>query len=142
MASDAQIRSAFDAADSNKDGRLSIDEVATAVKQLAAATGQSLFRLCDKDRSGTLDFDEFKSFFNLAKAAEKNKSLNNDALQALFKAYDEDGNGKLDKGEVTKALRAWGGDVSASNVDGEWAKWDSNGDGFIDFEEFKKVLAQ
>lgn len=34
--------------------------------------------------------------------------VNESALKALFKAFDEDGNGKLSKQELVKAFKAWG----------------------------------
>ncbi len=43
-------------------------------------------------------------FFNSDLQPEVNES----ALKALFKAFDEDGNGKLSKQELVKAFKAWG----------------------------------
>ncbi len=48
---------------------------------------------------------EFLSFFG---EEEHPHTFNEDALKALFQAFDTDGNGKLSKEEISNAFRAWG----------------------------------
>mmetsp|Transcript_19329 Transcript_19329/g.41070 ORF Transcript_19329/g.41070 Transcript_19329/m.41070 type:complete len:187 (+) Transcript_19329:67-627(+) len=62
------------------------------------------------------------------------------ALEKLFEAADADGNGRLDKEELKVALQklgfSWVDDQKAETVA---KKGDLDGDGLIDFEEFKKL---
>merc|ERR1719410_169767 len=62
------------------------------------------------------------------------------ALRKLFEAADEDGSGELDKEELKVALNKLGFSwVDEKKADKVATKGDKDGDGLIDFEEFKKL---
>lgn len=109
--------------------------------ELTEGEGLLLFKLCDLDKSGKVDFEEFRKFTSVVDPPSE-KPLNEDALRALFNAFDDDGNGLLDKEEVLNVCKLWGGtEVAPEELDKEWSTIDTNGDGVIDFEEFKKFLS-
>lgn len=54
---------------------------------------QAIFDRLDKDKSGTIDREEFAAF------AQQELGLSKDEADALFKAQDTDGNGTLDRAE-------------------------------------------
>ena len=56
----------------------------------------ALFQQMDRDRSGTLDFDEFSRVF-----MQFNPSATMDDMRKLFDEADADGNGFLDHDEVS-----------------------------------------
>ena len=58
----------------------------------------------------------------------------------LFREWDEDGNGALDKKEVRRAVAALGYDAPRSEVDAFFDSLDADGSSMIEFEEFKKAL--
>ena len=60
--------------------------------------------------------------------------------EAMFKMIDTDGNGTLDPGEIKNALTMLGeGAVTDDEVREMMAEADSDGDGFISYEEFKEA---
>merc|ERR1719348_2119627 len=61
-----------------------------------------------------------------------------------FQKFDADGNGKLDKEETKKALQSLGFSPTAKEMDEVFAKIDTDGSGFIEFEndEFDKLLGE
>ena len=53
-------------------------------------------------------------------------------VESIFREIDLDGDGKLDRHEVTILFQRRGSEVQ----DGLWEKEDKNGDGFIELHEF------
>jgi Ca2+-binding EF-hand superfamily protein len=142
----------FNSFDCNGDGVLTLQEMAKAFKRVVEdysdETMQKFFKICDKDESGTLDFEEFKEFIKTAipssaatpPTSATTAASDTAALKALFDAFDEDGNGGLDKREVLKVMRNWGLDLSPEELDAAWPTFDTNGDGLVDFDEFRKLI--
>jgi calcium-dependent protein kinase len=127
------LKETFMALDSNGDGKLSIEEVTQA---LASATSLRLngvnevIKRCDSDHSGFIDYTEF-----LSASMDWKLFLCNKKLEAAFRAFDLDGNGKIDLNELKEMI---GGidDVGYMNM---MCQNDKNGDGGLDFEEFKEI---
>ena len=89
-----------------------------------------IFERLDLDGSGEISYDEF-----LSAMIDGKKVLTEDRLEKAFKMFDKDGNGLLSIGEI---VEVFGGDASY------WTKIieevDSNNDGEVDFNEFKKLM--
>ena len=60
----------------------------------------------------------------------------------LFREWDDDGNGALDKKEVRRAVAALGYEAPRSEVDALFDSIDVDKGGMIEFEEFKKALSK
>lgn len=67
---------------------------------------KQLFKETDTDKSGSLNYDEFKVYFNkLFVFMDMDFCVDNeDFLKSAFDAYDENKNGKLDKKEFIPAV--------------------------------------
>ena len=61
------------------------------------------------------------------------------SLEEAFKQFDIDGNGSLDKDELSEAYNAAGMPISAESLTRCMKLLDTNGDGVIDLEEFKAI---
>merc|ERR1719336_2649177 len=57
-------------------------------------------------------------------------------VQMAFRQFDRDGNGSIDKNELTSALRSSGGTFTQQDIDALFAAGDVDGNGEIDYEEF------
>ena len=58
----------------------------------------------------------------------------------LFREWDDDGNGALDKKEMRQAIAALGYEASKKEVDKFFDSIDTDESGWIEFEELKKAL--
>jgi len=71
--------------------------------------------------------------------AQKLSSVSKEQLQDFldtFKHFDKSKMGKLDKNSFKAACAAAGEDIPDKDLDSTFHKFDSDGDGFIKFEEF------
>ena len=60
----------------------------------------------------------------------------------LFREWDDDGNGALDKKEMRRAIAALGYEAPKKEVDALFDSIDVDGSGWIEFEELKKALSE
>eukprot|EP00966_Prymnesium_polylepis_P238252 5510285-Prymnesium_polylepis.1 len=60
-------------------------------------------------------------------------------LETAFKEFDLDGNGTLNKDELSAAFEAAGRPMSAKHIEKAIAAIDKNGDGVVDMDEFKQI---
>ena len=58
----------------------------------------------------------------------------------LLRAWDEDGNGVIDRDEFTHALRYMGLQVSDEIISSLFDEWDTDGDGMLDEKELSRVM--
>jgi Ca2+-binding EF-hand superfamily protein len=84
------VQTAFAAADTNRDGQLSPDELNAAAIGLAQAAGEAVFSLADADNNGKLSQEEFR------KALEE-------PTNAVFTVLDADGDGQISAEEAQQA---------------------------------------
>jgi len=142
--SDAQIQALkeiFLEMDSNLDGTLSVTELKKGLRTAKIVLPADIDRLAeaaDSDGSGVIDYTEF-----LAATLDRKTYHQEDVVWQAFKKFDLDGNGTIDRNELSKVL----GDPSVasamhlSKADQQrlevlFQHVDSNNDGLIDFDEF------
>eukprot|EP01104_Vermistella_antarctica_P000516 TRINITY_DN10676_c0_g1_i1.p1 TRINITY_DN10676_c0_g1~~TRINITY_DN10676_c0_g1_i1.p1 ORF type:complete len:152 (-),score=36.28 TRINITY_DN10676_c0_g1_i1:150-605(-) len=65
---------------------------------------------------------------------------NEEELREVFSLFDKDGNGSICPGELEGALKALGMEHHEAHVKVLLAKADLDGDGMIEFEEFKNLM--
>ena len=95
---------------------------------------EQIFSNIDYDNNGTISFDEF-----LKAAIDKKKLLTEEKLKAAFALFDMNGDGDIEAKELKEVI----GDEN--NVDNNiWLQMikevDLDGNGVIDFEEFKDMM--
>lgn len=144
FANEAEVMSAFNSWDSNKDGQISFAELKAAVQRsgqkLSDEDINAIFVVGDVDQNGEIDLDEFKAMMLpscsdvVAKFRAIRKTVRD--VQMAFKQFDSDGNGSIDKNELTSALRSSGGTFTQQDIDALFAAGDVDGNGEIDYEEF------
>ena len=96
-----------------------------------------IFSRIDYDNNGTISFDEF-----LKAAIDKKKLLTDEKLKAAFSLFDMNGDGDIEAKELQEIIGE-NNDIEDNNV---WAKMiaevDLDGNGVIDFEEFKTMMTK
>jgi Ca2+-binding EF-hand superfamily protein len=80
--------------------------------------------------------DEIEQLFVLkAKEQAKGNEIEEKAMSRVFKFFDTDGSGELDKDEFELAMIRFGIQLSQKEIDGFFARYDTGGDGDISCEE-------
>ena len=128
------------AIDVNGDGSLSMEEIEQGLKRLKVQNIDELLeslKAADTDNSGTIDYTEF-----IAATLDSQVYMKDQYLKAAFDMFDKDGSGAIDNKEVIELLN---GDelasyASKSAISTALKEIDQNGDGEIDFEEFKAMM--
>eukprot|EP01106_Pelomyxa_sp_JSP_P011605 TRINITY_DN3056_c0_g1_i1.p2 TRINITY_DN3056_c0_g1~~TRINITY_DN3056_c0_g1_i1.p2 ORF type:complete len:150 (-),score=57.14 TRINITY_DN3056_c0_g1_i1:70-519(-) len=135
------IKAMFARVDANKDGRITFAEFIDFERSEAAADGapalselelKIIMSIMDKDKSGTIEEDEFISFWHRDNIARNNAEV----ARRLFEMFDADHNGKLDQAEVANLLRLTGKPYDEAAVMAMFAACDLDNDGMIALPEF------
>ena len=128
----------FENLDENKDGTLTFNEVKKGIEklgknELGVDVGE-IFKSIDTDGSGRIDYTEF-----LAACINQKSFLRQERLNEAFQMLDKDGTGKITKEEIKKALKL-DNDVDENVLNQLIKKYDLNGDGMIDYNEFLNMM--
>ncbi|KAG1694319.1 hypothetical protein DVH05_021671 [Phytophthora capsici] len=118
-------------------GTIDRSEFYASIDEKHTELGDAIFALIDEDNSGVLDFSEYVEA--LGKFCLLNKE---DMLKFCFNVFDDDKNGTIEGEELTKLLEILHDDAQTSNMKHALKTFDFNGDGKIDFAEFKQLNTQ
>lgn len=88
----------------------------------------------DTDKNGFIDYSEF-----IVAAMDKRKLLSSERLDSVFNAFDKDHNGKISAYELHEMLDDHQ-ELEMSLYQNVIKEGDLNGDGQIDFAEFKEIM--
>ncbi|KAJ6818510.1 polcalcin Jun o 2 isoform X1 [Iris pallida] len=138
-----ELERVFSKFDSNGDGKISAEELAAIFATLGDGeplTDEELRRMmaeADSDGDGFISLDEFVDLNTLR--VDPTAALED--LRHAFSMFDLDRNGSISAEELARVLRSLGEGVSVAQcrkmIDGV----DKDGDGMVNFEEFKVMMA-
>ena len=133
------LKEIFENLDINKDGTLTLDEMKKGLHQLKDNNididVKSIFKGIDTDSSGRIDYTEF-----LASSINQKEFLRQERLNEAFMMLDKKGTGKISKEEIKKALKL--DNVNEKTIELYIQKYDLNGDGNIDYNEFLNMMGE
>ncbi|KAJ2792818.1 hypothetical protein H4R21_006117, partial [Coemansia helicoidea] len=115
---------------SDGSGRLDPQELQQALvngdwSRFSIDTVRLMVNMFDRDRSGTIDFNEFVGLWRYI-----------EDWKQCFRRFDADNSGTIDRNELYQALSAFGFRVSQRVVDLLLHKFDQQGRGAITFDHF------
>ena len=134
-----ELISIFKSLDVSGDGKITEQELVDYCNKIFGGTFSheeihDIMLRIDTDNSGFIDYSEF-----LAAAIDKKKLLSAERLDAAFQAFDRDSNGKITAQELKYILESEIKlDITAYTK--LINQVDKNGDGVIDFKEFKDMM--
>jgi len=134
-----ELAQVFRDLDQSGSGRLSKQELHQGLQRVLGldltpkSTSQILDEV-DADNSGFIDYSEF-----LVAAMDRQKLLSKERLKAAFEAFDADHNGKISTEELRMMLDQKGS-VDSQVWEGIISGVDKNGDGEVDWKEFKQMM--
>jgi len=145
----SELRGLWRSIDKDNSGRVSLDELKQGASQLVTknkkngksvdAELEDLFRRMDADGSGQIDYTEF-----LAATVDKKLYAQDEVLWTAFRIFDKDGNGRITRDELDAVLKDdnVNAQFMAETIDRVMEETDANGDGEIDFEEFRDLMTR
>ncbi|GMH17080.1 hypothetical protein Nepgr_018921 [Nepenthes gracilis] len=136
-----EVKKVFSRFDTNSDGLISSTELVSVLDALGSETTpeevEKMMEEMDADRDGYVNLQEFADF--CAKKVDGDESGSGE-LRDAFDMYDQDRNGLISVSELHLILRRLGEKCSVQDCVKMIQSVDSDGDGNVSFEEFKKMM--
>ncbi|CAK8534250.1 unnamed protein product [Lathyrus sativus] len=135
-----ELKKVFNDFDANGDGKISANELETVLRTLRSDVPQEdeLRRVMEDlttDREGCINLSEFS-----AVCRSDTSDGGGSALRDAFDLYDRDKNGLISTEELHLALDRLGMKCSVEECRDMINSVDSDGDGSVDFDEFKQMM--
>ncbi|KAI8019958.1 hypothetical protein LOK49_LG04G01668 [Camellia lanceoleosa] len=134
-----EVRKVFNRFDTNSDGKISLTELVHVMKALGSDTSEvdvkRMMEEIDTDHDGFISLDEFANFYRSSSAGGAQE------LKEAFDLYDLNKNGLISSTELHQILNRLGEKCSVEDCTGMIKSVDSDGDGYVNFEEFKKMMS-
>ncbi|KAI9304635.1 mitochondrial carrier domain-containing protein [Cunninghamella echinulata] len=132
---EARIRSLFDSLDQNGTGVLDADCILGGFLKLTHLPAHTryatdLLAMCDTARDGLIDYEEFRKY-----VLEKEKDL-----WSLFAEINKSGDNRLHPNEIEYALKSAGIRVTKEDLEDFIQVIDTEGNGYIDFQDWRDFL--
>ncbi|KAK8567512.1 hypothetical protein V6N13_105476 [Hibiscus sabdariffa] len=135
-----EIEEVFKKFDVNGDGKISASELGSILKSLGQRPSDeeldNMIKEFDADGDGFIDFHEFIELNT--KGVDYEEVLEN--LKDAFSVYDIDGDGSISAEELHEVLQSLGDECSIAECRKMISGVDNDGNGMIDFEEFKVMM--
>lgn len=136
----AEFKEAFQIFDKDGDGLITTKELGTVMRSLGQNLSEdelkTMIEEVDTDKSGTIDFQEF---LGLMAWKMKETDIEEELIEA-FKVFDRDGNGLISAHELRFVMSTSGEQLTDEDIEEMIREADENGDGYIDYEEFVRMM--
>ncbi|CAI5482683.1 unnamed protein product [Closterium sp. Yama58-4] len=138
-----ELTDAFRRIDKDGDGVITADELASALNLLGVSASEdvvsSMMREGDFDGNGSVNLEEFLALN--AMAERLGGDVSRSVLKDVFQVFDVDHNGVISADELFRVMaNVEGGGVTLDECKRMISSVDMDGDGFVDFPEFERMM--
>ncbi|PKU85059.1 probable calcium-binding protein CML18 [Dendrobium catenatum] len=135
-----EVEKVFNRFDADGDGKISASELGNVVRALGSNVSdeelRSMIEEMDANQDGFVDLGEFTRFNRAGDGPVRGEEDIKDA----FDIYDMDGNGLISVKELHLVLKKLGERCSSHDCSQMIDSVDSDGDGCVNYDEFKKMM--
>lgn len=132
-----EVERVFRRFDANGDGMISADELTAVMQSLGSSTSPDeiakMMEEIDTDRDGFINLEEFAGFCKSGDGGVQE-------LREAFEHYDINKNGLICSSELHQILTRLGEKCTEADCVKMIESVDSDGDGYVNFDEFKKMM--
>ena len=136
----AILKETFELFDKNADGEITTDELTKFFENLGDKLNkgeiQDMINEIDVEGNGSITFESFKGLMD---RKLRNEDIEEEIIET-FKKFDQDNNGLIGAEDVFNLLQSFGQDITISEAEEMIRNVDLDGDGFVNYQEFVKML--
>jgi len=134
----AELKEAFACFDKDGSGSITVQELGIVLRSMNKNFSDSQLKKIigsfDANGDGQIDFNEFLAMMS------KKERKGGDELKEAFKVFDKDGDGTITASEIEVVMKALGENVDRETIDLMIKSVDTDGNGSIDYEEFRRMM--
>jgi calmodulin len=140
---DAQIaaaKSAFKAFDKKNEDKIKVGDIEPAMKKLGHTIKpdwlEKIEHMIDAEGTGYIQLEEF---CNIIRKKFKDDEDERE-LKEMFRILDKEKRGEVNTNELRWILKQLGDDLTEADIDDMIADVDTDGSGWVDYNEFHKLM--
>lgn len=135
-----ELKEAFSMFDNDKDGQITVVELGKVMEKLGQKLSRSelekMISKIDKNGNGSINYKDFKTMMQV----QLEQKSTDDEIRQAFELFDKDKDGKISPIELKEVMQSLGENLTDQDVKDMIAEADQNGDGYINFNEFKRMM--
>lgn len=141
--SDTQLnaaRDAFKSFDKKSEDKIKVGDIEAAMKRIGHNIKpdwlEKIEHMIDAEGTGYVSFEEFCSIVRKKIADDEEER----EMRDMFRILDKEKRGEVNTDELRWILKNLGDDLTASDIDDMIADVDTDGSGWVDYNEFCKLM--
>jgi len=136
----AGVKEAFKGFDKKNEDKIKVGDIEAALKKLGHTIKpdwlEKVEHLIDAEGTGYIKYDEFCSIFRKKCQDDEDER----ELRDMFRILDKEKRGEVNTSELRWILKNLGDDLTEGDIDDMIADVDTDGSGWIDYNEFHKLM--
>ena len=135
-----ELKEAFSMFDNDADGKITVVELGKVMEKLGQKLSRSelekMISKIDKNGAGSINYKDFKTMMQV----QLEQKSTDDEIRQAFELFDKDKDGKISPKELKEVMQSLGENLTDQDVKDMIFEADQNGDGCINFNEFKRMM--